>query len=320
MSKVKELYQHIIPSGGFHLDNNQSIIEKGQFYYTLSPEKGEGFFWNYFYEDMFVIQKQDFYFYKDFFLESPEPDFIAVQYYFSVSGEEFHPYRQLSPNSLRGYAGTYGRTYQAIYHKNIPIRSVSINIMPDFYNNYLKEKLGAEYINPEDTFKQMMLGVDFPQLVALLKQIHAYTGSGVSAKLFYEGKVLETLALILNEAHEKQKSNKKIHITMEDKKKLKAVADYIDHHFGFSISLDQLCKIAYMGNTKLRTYFKEYFGCNITDYIIQKRIDRSQHLLINTELSISEISKSVGYARSESFAKQFQKVTGLLPREYRKTI
>ena len=166
----------------------------------------------------------------------------------------------------------------------------------------------------------MMLGVDFPQLVALLKQIQSYSGNGVSAKLFYEGKVLETLALILEQAQQNQKQSKKIPITKKDEENLKAVSDYIDHHFGFSISVEQLCKIAYMGNTKLKTKFKEYFGCNITDYIIQRRIDQAQHLLIGTELSIAEIAQAVGYDRPESFAKQFQRITGLLPREYRKMI
>lgn len=320
MSGVKKLYEQMLPDGGFILDKKQSNIEEGQYCYTLLPDKGEGYFWNYFYENMFVIEKQDFVFYEDFFLESPEPDFIAVQYFFSVSGEEFHPYRQLSPNSLRVYVGGNDKIFQAVYHKNIPIRSVSISIMPDFYNSYLREKLGGEYVDPRNACKGMMLGVDFPQLVTLLKQIRSYSGNGISAKLFYEGKVLETLALILEQAKQNQKQSKKIPITKKDEENLKAVSDYIDHHFGFSISVEQLCKIAYMGNTTLKTKFKEYFGCNITDYIIQRRVDQAQHLLMGTELSIAEIAQAVGYDRPESFAKQFQRITGLLPREYRKMI
>ena len=320
MNDVKKLYEQMLPDGGFILDHERSIIEENQYCYALSSERGEGYFWYYFYEDMFVIEKQDFFFYDEFFLESPEPDFISVQYFFSVSGEEFHPYRQLSPNSLRVYVGGNGKTFQAVYHKNIPIRSISISIMPDFYNNYLKEKLGGEYIDPRNAFKGLSLGVDFPQLVALLKQIQSYSGNGASAKLFYEGKVLETLALILERAQQNQKQSQKIPITKKDEENLQAVADYIDHHFEFSISVDQLCKIAYMGNSKLKTKFKEYFGCNMTDYIIRKRIDQAQHLLIVTELSIAEIAQAVGYERPESFAKQFHRITGLLPREYRKLV
>ena len=108
-----------------------------------------------------------------------------------------------------------------------------------------------------------MLGIDFPQLVTLLKQIRSYSGNGVSAKLFYEGKVLETLALILEQAKQNQKQSKKISITKKDEENLKAVSDYIDHHFGFSISVEQLCKIAYMGNSGFATGTHLHLGIYI---------------------------------------------------------
>ena len=320
MSEIKQLYQQLLPTGGFLLDNGNSMTEENQFCYDLSQDKGKGVFWQYFFENMFEVTKQDFYFFEDFFLESPEPEFLAVQYYSSVSGEEFHPYYQLSPNSLRAYIGGSQKTYQAVYHKNVPIRSVSISIMPDFYNRYLKERLGGEYIDPRNAFKKMVLGVDFPQLVALLKQIQSYSGSGMSAKLFYEGKVLEALALIMEEAKRNQDRKKKIRITKEDEENLKAVADYLDHHYSFPVSLEQLSKFAYMGTTKLKTTFRELFGCNISDYIIRKRMEQAQHLLIGTELSIAEIAQAVGYERADSFSRQFQRTTGLLPREYRNLI
>lgn len=91
MSEIKQLYQQLLPTGGFLLDNGNSKTEENQFCYALSPDKGKGVFWQYFFENMFEITKQDFYFFEDFFLESPEPEFLAVQYYSSVSGEEFHP-------------------------------------------------------------------------------------------------------------------------------------------------------------------------------------------------------------------------------------
>ena len=320
MSEIKQLYQQLLPTGGFLLDNGNSKTEENQFCNALSPDKGKGVFWQYFFENMFEVTKQDFYFFEDFFLESPEPEFLAVQYYSSVSGEEFHPYYQLSPNSLRAYIGGSQKTYQAVYHKNVPIRSVSISIMPDFYNRYLKERLGGEYIDPRNAFKKMVLGVDFPQLVALLKQIQNYSGSGMSAKLFYEGKVLEALALIMEEAKRNQDRKKKIRITKEDEENLKAVADYLDHHYSFPVSLEQLSKFAYMGTTKLKTTFRELFGCNISDYIIRKRMEQAQHLLIGTELSIAEIAQAVAYERADSFSRQFQRTTGLLPREYRNLI
>ena len=319
MDDVKELYDEIMPTGGFILNEEKSDIEEGVLCYKLTG-KGEGEFWNYFYKNMFIIEKQDFKFYDDFFLETQESDFIAVQFFFSVSGEELQPYRQLSPNMVRCYVGDKSKTYRAIYHKNVPIRSVGINIMPEFYNKYLKEKLGGRYIDPRDVFERIGIGMEFPNLVTILKQINNYNGTGISAKLFFEAKVLEAIAIILEEAENKAINSKKIPISKKDEENLRCVADYIDHHFNFSITNEQLCKISYMSETKLKTKFKEYFGLTITNYILQKRIEQAQHLLIGTDLSIAEIAKVVGYSRPENFSKQFKRITGILPHNYRKLL
>ena len=316
---IDKFYTPLLTGHGFIRDpDNQQYGDLG-ICWKLSPEVGEGTYWTYGQKDLYDIKIHNFSFHEDFMLEFSLPECLSITRYDSISGEELSPYRRLSAGCIKTFIGGY-TPYKALIHKNIPIRSVSISIMPDFYNSYLREKLGGEYVDPRNACKRMMLGIDFPQLVTLLKQIRSYSGNGVSAKLFYEGKVLETLALILEQAKQNQKQSKKISITKKDEENLKAVSDYIDHHFGFSISVEQLCKIAYMGNTTLKTKFKEYFGCNITDYIIQRRVDQAQHLLMGTELSIAEIAQAVGYDRPESFAKQFQRITGLLPREYRKMI
>ena len=272
MDNLKEIYKDILPSSGFYLDKDKSIIEDNQFCYVLSPQKGSGYFWHYFSENMFSIQKQDFVFSEDFFLECPDPDFLSVQYYTSVCGEEIHPYRQLSPNSLCIHVGARQKKFHAIYHKNVPIRSVSINIQPEFYNYYLHDKFGDEYVDPHNAFKRMTLVRNFPQIITLLNQIKAYDGRGMTAKMFYEGKVLETLVLIMDRARLNMSESRKINISENDKDILMDVADYIDSHYAFKLSLEQLSKIAFMGTTKLKTNFKEYFGCNISDYIIQKRV------------------------------------------------
>lgn len=253
-------------------------------------------------------------------LECPEPEFLSVTYYNSVSGEEFHPYCQLSPNSLQAKIGQTNKVYQAIYHKNIPLQSISLTIMPEFYQRYLQQKFPGEYIDPSEAFRKMQIGTDFPELIALLKQIEGYRGTGLTAKMFYEGKILEAVSLIMDRAKSNQEKKKKLRLTEQDQENLSAVAAYLDNHYAFAVPIERLCRISFMGQTKLKAAFKEYFGCTLYDYILQKRMGQAQHLLIGTELSIAEIAQAVGYDRSESFAKQFQRVTGLLPREYRKTI
>lgn len=308
----------MLDGGNFILDKEHSNPETGNYFYTMNPTKGSGSFKLYFFKDMFSLETRDFMFYEDHFLESPQLDFLSVHYYASVSGEELRPYYQLSPNTLRIHTGGGNMPLQMMFHKNIPIQSVSISILPNYYKQYLKEKFRDEYINPFDAFKQITLETDFPDIVVILKQMQHFQGCGLTAKMFYEGKVLEVLSLIMERAKLNQRRPQKVQLSKEDIQNLQAVAVYIDNHYSFAISLDQLSHIAFMGVSKLKSSFKEYYGCSISNYILQKRIGQAQHLLIGTNLSIRQIAKVVGYERSDSFSKQFQKNTGLLPYEFKK--
>lgn len=320
MSSTEKIYDEMLDGGNFILDEEQSSPETGNYFYTMNPAKGNGSFKLYFFKDMFSVETRDFVFYEDHLLESPQLDFLSVHYYASVSGEELRPYYQLSPNTLRVHTGGGDLPLQMMFHKNVPIQSVSISILPDYYKQYLQEKFGDEYINPFDAFKQITLETDFPDIVAILKQVQHFQGRGIAAKMFYEGKVLEVLSLIMEQAKSNQNKSRKVRLSDEDIQNLQAVTAYIDNHFTFSIPLERLSHIAFMGVSKLKSSFKEYYGCNISDYVLQKRIGQAQHLLIGTDLSIGEIAKAVGYERSDSFSKQFVKITGLLPTAYRNMV
>jgi len=316
MKDMKNIYQTMMDSNGFVL----SIEEAEHTKYTLAPEKGEGDFSVYFYKEMFEITVRDFVFYEDFLLECPIPEFLSVTYYTSVSGEEFHPYRQLSSNSLYVLVGNeQDRQYQALFHKSVPIRSVQIEIMPAFYQQYLQQKFPGEFIDVHGAFKQFAIKTEFPELVTLLKQIQHYNGTSISTKMFYEGKILEAIALIIQRAKDNATKRKTVR-SDKDIENLQAVAAYLNNHYAYSIPTERLCRIAFMGGTKLKNAFREYYGCTITEYVLQRRMERAQQLLMETDLSISEVSKVVGYERADSFTRQFQKNIGILPREYRNMI
>lgn len=59
----------------------------------------------------------------------------------------------------------------------------------------------------------MQIGTDFPELIVLLKQIEGYRGTGLTAKMFYEGKILEAVSLIMERAKSNQEKKKKLHLT-----------------------------------------------------------------------------------------------------------
>ncbi|MBE5982737.1 MAG: helix-turn-helix domain-containing protein [Paenibacillaceae bacterium] len=50
----------------------------------------------------------------------------------------------------------------------------------------------------------------------------------------------------------------------------------------------------------------------------QRRISHAEQLLSDTDLTIGQIARTVGYSNAGRFAQLFHKNTGLLPGEFRK--
>lgn len=63
---------------------------------------------------------------------------------------------------------------------------------------------------------------------------------------------------------------------------------------------------------------KDITGDNFKQILQKIRIQKAQDYLLNTAMSIQNISTSVGYENPESFIRVFKKYTGLTPSNYRK--
>lgn len=315
---IDDIHKPILMKYGFYEENMFDLYNPEGKCYTLDPKKGAGHFWVYAHENLFAFTIHDFVYYDDFFMECKMPEYLSITYYDSISGEELNPYRRLNAGCIKGYFSD-SSGYKAMIHKKIPIRSIGLDILPDYYENYLKEKYPGEYTNPHAAFLSIDETTEFPEMVLLLHQVRNYKGTGMAAKLFYEGKAAEAVSLIVEKTKHLQPKNKS-RISQQDLKHLESVTAYINDHFAFDLRLDQLTKIACMGTTKLKAEFKEVHKCTITEYIQHRRISHAEHLLTNTEINIGQIAKIVGYSSASRFTELFRKSTGLLPCEYRKLL
>ena len=120
--------------------------------------------------------------------------------------------------------------------------------------------------------------------------------------------------------YQKKHPEKTAHkLSQQDIESIQTVASYLSDHYASNISLERLTQIACMGTTKLKTCFKKYYDCTITEYIQQRRMSQAEYLLAYTELTVGQVAQTIGYSTSSRFAELFRKSTGLLPLEYRKT-
>ena len=277
---------------------------------------GSGYFWTYGQQDLYMLKIHDFYFHEDFFMEFNLPEALSITQYESISGEELNPYRRMSAGCIKAFIGGY-KPYKALIHKKIPIRSIGIEVMPAYYEDYLQKQYPGDYISPLAAFRQIDQTTDFPAMAKLLHEVKVYRGDGIAAGLFYEAKVAEAVSLVVEE-QKKILSRKEKRLSEQDVAQLKNVIAYLNDHYAFDIPLERLAKIACMGTTKLKTSFKQLQGCTITEYIQQRRMSQAEHLLIDTDFTMGQIAEMIGYSTSSRFAELFRKSTGLLPIEYRK--
>ena len=68
----------------------------------------------------------------------------------------------------------------------------------------------------------------------------------------------------------------------------------------------------------LQTIYKKAFGISCMEDVIQNRIRLAKEYLYSGSLSITEVAYRCGYRHVEHFSRQFKRLTGLTPREYRK--
>ena len=72
-----------------------------------------------------------------------------------------------------------------------------------------------------------------------------------------------------------------------------------------------------MSFSHISRFFSQLEGVTIEKYLLLLRMERAKELLIQTELSASEIGDRLGYSSPQSFTTQFGKETGKTPGEYR---
>src|SRR5690606_18046541 len=83
-------------------------------------------------------------------------------------------------------------------------------------------------------------------------------------------------------------------------------------------NVDDIAKNIGISRVQLYRKVKALLDCNITDYILNVRLQRAKYLLLNEELSISEITYKVGFSSPTYFSTVFKSKNGCTPSEYKR--
>ncbi len=110
--------------------------------------------------------------------------------------------------------------------------------------------------------------------------------------------------------------------TKEDRKEayIKKAIEYIEMNYYRKISVSEMCRHVGMDRSYVYSVFKEYLNVSPQEYLIKYRMDKARELLKNMQLSIGDVSRSVGYEDALLFSRMFKKINGMSPKNYRKEL
>nr|WP_294351448.1 AraC family transcriptional regulator [uncultured Clostridium sp.] len=95
------------------------------------------------------------------------------------------------------------------------------------------------------------------------------------------------------------------------------ILKYLHLNIESEISLEKLAEDLNLSASYISSCFKKQMGISIMKYAKKIRIDRAKVLLTTTDISILDLSVSLGFYDQSHFSKTFKKFTGVSPSKYR---
>jgi AraC-like DNA-binding protein len=101
-------------------------------------------------------------------------------------------------------------------------------------------------------------------------------------------------------------------------KYIRKAIEYISMNYSIKTSIKDIAAYVGLDRSYLYTLFKEHLSISPQSFLINFRMDKACQLMLNPDLSIGDIARSVGYQDPLVFSKAFKKIKGASPSEYRR--
>jgi AraC family transcriptional regulator len=102
--------------------------------------------------------------------------------------------------------------------------------------------------------------------------------------------------------------------------RLKKVVEYVEEHLGEPIYLHDLSTVAGLSRMHFACQFRAATGLAPNAYILKRRVEAAQNLLLDREKSIASVATIVGFSSQAHLSSVFKKVVGVSPAQWRAAV
>lgn len=92
----------------------------------------------------------------------------------------------------------------------------------------------------------------------------------------------------------------------------------INSHYNSNISNKEFADGLFLSERQLSRFVNRYYGVPLHTLINNKRVETAAAMLTSTQDSVSDIAEAVGFNGKTGFYREFQKLYGVTPLQYRK--
>ncbi|OLV16711.1 AraC family transcriptional regulator [Deinococcus marmoris] len=96
------------------------------------------------------------------------------------------------------------------------------------------------------------------------------------------------------------------------------VAAYVEEHYGESLRIPHLARIADLSEDGLERGTRQVFGLTPKQLVMKVRLEAASRLLRQTSMTVTEVAHRCGYADHSAFTRVFRSAVGLTPTQYRR--
>ncbi len=84
------------------------------------------------------------------------------------------------------------------------------------------------------------------------------------------------------------------------------------------LRLAELARVAHMSEGAFSRFFHRHAGRTFPAFLNRLRVGRACRMLVETDSAVTEIALACGYANLSDFNRQFLRLKGVAPREFRR--
>ena len=107
--------------------------------------------------------------------------------------------------------------------------------------------------------------------------------------------------------------------TSQSNDTLREIITYVNEHYTKKLSLEEVANQVGFSREYFCRFFKQHMGITFLRYLNEVRISHAGRLLMNTDMSISEVMSESGFTNQTIFNRLFKEIYGMTPRQSRNT-